>query len=198
MKDSIILASSSVVRAKMLDCAGVKFKMVNHLVDEDKEKRIILKEKNKLVKLSEILAQKKAVSISNCYKDSIVIGCDQVLIYEGKLFSKPENKSDLINQLSCLQGGKHYLFSSCCVVKKGTKRWVHTDKVTLTMRNLNAEKIETYVEENWEEVKLSVGGYNIESRGIKLFRYIKGDYFSVLGIPLTQLLNFLISINAIE
>tara|TARA_Y100000739_G_C20600052_1_gene462438 strand:- start:411 stop:1007 length:597 start_codon:yes stop_codon:yes gene_type:complete len=198
MKYGIILASSSISRRNILHAAGINFKAFNHLIDEDKEKRIILRTNTRLNELPEALAIKKAVSISNKYKESIVIGSDQVLVHKEKVLSKPKSINDLVNQLYCLQGNKHEIFSSCCIVKHGDVIWSHTERAILRMRSLNMRQIEIYVKENWEQVRFSVGGYHIESRGIKLFKKIEGDYFTIQGIPLIQLINFLISIKAVE
>jgi septum formation protein len=199
MKKGIILASSSVSRYKILQAAGINFQVVNHLIDEDKEKQRIISENNtRLGKIPEALALKKAESISKKIRKSIIIGCDQVLVHNGQVFSKPKSFDDLIKQLSILQGNSHEIFSSCSIVKNSNKLWSCTDRAVLTMRTLNTKQIEDYVKDNWEEVNSSVGGYHIESKGIKLFRNIEGHFFTILGVPLTQLMNFLISINVVE
>ena len=144
------------------------------------------------------LAKKKGMSVSKIYKNSFIIGCDQALVVKNIIFSKAKNSKDLKQQLLMLNGKSHKLYSSCAVLYQEEIVWSHTAEIVLLMRKLSQREISTYVDKNWESVKNSVGGYLIESTGKRLFKTIHGDYFSALGLPVIELLDFLISKKAVS
>ena len=198
MKINIILASGSHIRATLLRSSGVVFDVKKHKIDEDKEKKTLIKNNIITKEISMTLAKRKGMCVSKNYKNSFIIGCDQVLVLNNSIFSKAKNPSDLKQQLLLLNGKSHKLYSSCVVLYQEEIVWSHTAEIVLLMRELSQREINTYVDKNWQSVKNSVGGYLIESTGKKLFKTIHGDYFSALGLPVIELLNFLISKKAVN
>ena len=198
MKSTIVLASTSKSRIELLKNAGITFKSCNHLIDEAKEKEHSLKRAEKPYKIARGLAIKKAFSVMHKFENALIIGSDQILSFNDTIFSKPKSSGDLIEQISMFEGQKHTLYSSSCVLKGDKLVWSHTSSAVMMMRNLSLNDIERYVEDNWSDIKNSIGGYHIEGQGIRLFSSIKGDYFTVRGIPLLELVNFLISDDQIK
>ena len=198
MKSSIVLASRSKSRKELLKNAGIAFKSCNHLIDEAKEKEKSLKRAEGPYKTARALAIKKAFSVAHKFENALIIGSDQILTFNETISSKPQSSGDLIKQISMFEGLKHTLYSSSCVLRGGELLWSHTSSAVMTMRHLSLDDIERYVEDNWSDIKNSIGGYHIEGQGIRLFSSIKGDYFTVRGIPLLELVNFLINDDRIR
>ena len=149
-------------------------------------------------KTREFTINARSIKFSKIHKNSFVIGCDQALVVKNIIFSKAKNSKDLKQQLLMLNGKSHKLYSSCVVLYQEEIVWSHTAEIVLLMRELSQREISTYVDKNWESVKNSVGGYLIESTGKRLFKTIHGDYFSTLGLPIIELLDFLISKKAVS
>ncbi|MFL2798958.1 MAG: Maf family protein [Paracoccaceae bacterium] len=198
MKSTIVLASRSKSRKELLKNAGIAFKSCNHLIDEAKEKEHSLKGAEEPSEIAKGLAIKKAFSVMHKFENALIIGSDQILTFNETIVSKPKSSGDLIKQISMFEGLKHTLYSSSCVLKGGKLLWSHTSSAVMTMRHLSLDDIERYVKDNWSDIKNSIGGYHIEGQGIRLFSSIKGDYFTVRGIPLLELVNFLISDDQIK
>jgi len=198
MKKNIILASGSHIRSTLLRSSGVVFDIKKHKIDEDKEKKILIRNNIETKEIPMTLAKKKGMSVSKVYKNSFIIGCDQALVVKNIIFSKAKNSKDLKQQLLMLNGKSHKLYSSCAVLYQEEIVWSYTAETVLLMRELSQREISTYVDKNWESVKNSVGGYLIESTGKRLFKAIHGDYFSALGLPVIELLDFLISKKAVS
>ena len=192
MKTDIILASGSLIRSQLLQNSGVVFHVKKHKIDEEEEKKTLIKNNIETKKISINLAIKKAMDVSKSYKNSFVIGCDQALVFNNAVFSKARSPEELKQQLLLLKGKSHKLYSSCAVLYQEKIVWSYTAEIVLLMRDINQREVTTYVNKNWERVKNSVGGYLIESTGKRLFKTISGDYFSALGLPIIELLDFLI------
>ena len=180
-------------RIELLKNAGIAFKSCNHLIDEAKEQEQSLKRAEKPYEIARGLAIKKAFSITHKFGNALIIGSDQILSFNETIFSKPKSSGNLVEQLSMLEGQKHTLYSSSCVFKGNKLVWSHTSSAEMTMRHLSLNDIERYVKDNWSDIKTSIGGYHIEGEGIRLFSSIRGDYFTIRGIPLLELVNFLIN-----
>ena len=191
----IILASKSRVRSRLLKGAGVDFLVHPPAVDE----AIIKKQAGNVStkRLAQILAETKARQVSSAFTDALVIGADQVLECQGVLFDKPAGKKAVREHLSKLRGKTHHLTCSVCVAQKGEIIWCQTDRAEMTMLNFSNDFVEYYLEKTGESIQASVGAYQLEDIGIQLFESIKGDYFTILGLPLLPLLGFLRTKNGV-
>ena len=185
-KCKIILASTSKVRKKILDEVGLKFEVVAPLYDEDLEKK-----KLKLApkKLAIFLAKEKALSVSEKFRDAVVIGSDQVCEFEEKEISKSQNALEAIKQLKKFSGKIHFQNNAVCVALNGKIIFQSFSRVKLQMRKIDSKEIENYVKKDqpWG----CAGSYKYESLGKHLFEKISGDYYSVLGLAIQPLIAFL-------
>ena len=185
----LILASRSSIRAKLMNNAGIKFSIKPSDIDEIKVKT---KQKGRSAQdIALILADAKAHKISAIETNSIIIGVDSVLVCDGKMYDKPETIEDVKKRLVLLRGKTHQLISSICVKKNMSTIWKYEDRADLTMYQLSDVFIDEYVNKYGPMVMGSVGAYRLEAEGIQLFEQIKGDYFTILGIPLQPLIRFL-------
>ena len=192
---NIHLASKSETRGKLLKNAKISFSRIDHDVDED-EVKISLQNQSPTevaVKLSEL----KATQPNPENKEDLVIGSDQVLDLEGKLFNKARNLDEAKSQLMELSGKKHNLITSTVIAQNKNIIWRHLDKSTLVMRSLTTKEIDNYLNEVDKSILNLVGAYAIEQEGIKLFEKIDGDFFSIQGLSITPLINFLRQHNLI-
>lgn len=187
----IILASGSHIRAQMLRNAGVSFEVIPSDVDEAIIKGKCLSEGDDLRDIAMRLAEAKALSVSRQHENAYVIGADQVLGLDGKLFDKPSDMEDARARLKEFSGRKHTLYSAACIARGGDVLWQVIDYPTLTMCTLSDEMIEKYLADAGEDVLSSVGAYQLEGIGARLFHQVQGNYFSILGLPLLPLLAFL-------
>ena len=186
---NIHLASKSETRGKLLKNAKISFSRIDHGVDED-EVKISLQNQSPTeiaVKLSEL----KATQPNPENKEDLVIGSDQVLDLEGKLFNKARDLDEAKSQLIELSGKKHNLITSTVIAQNKNIIWRHLDKSTLVMRTLTTNEIDNYLNEVDKSILNLVGVYAIEQEGIKLFEKIDGDFFSIQGLSVTPLINFL-------
>ena len=193
MTNGIILASKSQIRSALLLKAGIEFTAIEAAIDEKEVKSSYVKEGYSARDIADVLADMKAKKLSYKYPDNLIIGCDQILEHNGQILSKAANPIDLVDQLKILRNNSHTFYSACVVYFGNKPEWRFIGSATMTMRNLSDEYIFKYVEDNWSEVKYSVGGYQIENCGISFFSKINGDYFSILGLPIIQLIDHLLN-----
>lgn len=187
----VILASSSSVRATLLKNAGVEFTVEIPAMDEDEIKRAMAADGADAAMMAESLATAKAVRISQRHGDALVIGADQMLDCEGVWYDKPTTIDQARSQLQALRGRGHQLISCVTVVRDGQRMWHHVARATLTMRPFSDEFLDGYLDKAGPDILDSVGAYRLEAMGVQLFSAISGDYFTVLGLPLLPLLDFL-------
>lgn len=192
---NIHLASKSHTRAKLLKNANIPFTAINHGVDEDEIKLSFaeLSPKNITEKLAELKATQP--SVSNI--DDFVIGSDQVLDFKGNLFNKAKDKKNAREQLIELSGNTHTLITSTVIAQNKKIIWRYLDQSKLTMRKLSLNDIDYYLNNIDPNVLNFVGVYAIEQEGIKLFEKIDGDLFSIQGLSILPLINFLWEHNLI-
>ena len=191
MTNNIILASGSEIRATLLQNAGVDFDVAIARIDEDMLRRSLEAEGAPPRDVADALAETKAAKVAMKNPGKLVIGCDQVLDFEGQVFSKPRDIDDARQQLVSLRGNRHQLLSAIVVFHENQPVWRHVGVVRLQMREFSDAYLDDYLARNWDSIRWSVGGYKLEEEGVRLFHRVDGDYFNVLGLPLIELLNYL-------
>jgi len=195
----LILASTSKIRARILEGAGLAFIVEPPGLDESVMRQAVSGEKVLGPHdVAEVLARAKAEAVSELARKAYVIGADQVLAFGDQILTKPDSMEAARRQLLDLSGKRHMLHSSVAVATEGETIWSTTETATLTMRKLSPEFIGHYLAAAGEEVLNSVGAYQIESIGIQLFETIDGDYYVILGLPLIPLLDTLRREGVIE
>jgi len=193
----IILASKSPSRRSLLENAGLVFSHQDSGVDEDIIKKTFL-QSGEISDLAMILAQAKALAVSDLFRDAYIIGADQTLLFEGRIYDKPISSLEARDQLLALRGKQHQLETAVCVIKNQQTLWSVSDTSWLIMRDFSPEFLGKYLAAVGESVTTTVGGYKLEGPGLQLFEKIDGDFFSILGLPMLKLLDFLRSENLIE
>ncbi|SIS83207.1 Maf family protein [Phaeovulum vinaykumarii] len=191
MHTPLILASASETRARLLRNTGILPVIQPARLDE----AAIRDELSALgldpARQAEVLAERKAMTISARNAATIVLGGDQILDCEGRIFAKPHTQEETCAQIAALSGRQHRLTTAVVAARGGEILWRHTVEAHLTMHQIPEPEIRAYVARNWPGLKHSVGGYKIEEEGLRLFSRIEGDYFSILGLPLVEFLTFL-------
>jgi len=191
MSTHIVLASGSAIRAQLLRQAGIEFEVSYPDIDEERMRRSLLDKGASPRDIADALAELKALKISSKSTGALVLGCDQVLDFEGRLLSKSENPDQALEQLTAMRGKWHMLLSAAVICRDGEPVWRHVGQVRLRMRDSSDAYLSDYVARNWDSIRHAVGAYKLEEEGVRLFSAIDGDYFNVLGLPLMELINFL-------
>jgi septum formation protein len=186
----LCLASRSKARRALLEGAGVTFDPVDVAVDEDAVKADLAAHRLDPKATALALAQAKAVETSQQI-DGLVIGADQTLDLGGELVGKAPDLGAARERLKALRGKKHRLHSATAVAERGDLLWTDVRTATLTMRKFSDLFLDRYLARNEEAALHSVGCYQLEGEGVQLFDRIDGDYFTILGLPLPPLLEFL-------
>jgi septum formation protein len=188
-KFPLILASQSRARQALLANAGIDFEAVPAEIDE----RAIQQASGLSAPddIAALLAREKARLVSMRQPGQFVIGADQTLALGNRLFSKPAGRAQAAEQLRALAGSSHELHSAVAVAREGRILFEAAAIARMTMRRLGEAEIDAYLNEAGEAVTSSVGAYQLEGLGVHLFERIEGDHFTILGLPLLQLLAFL-------
>lgn len=188
---NLVLASSSESRARLIRKAGLSVSIHPARIDEESLRQALMAENASSRDIADALAETKALKVSIRYQDAMVVGADQILDLNGKIFNKPVSPQDAVSQLTALSGKTHKLLSALVVVSNGQPMWRYVGQARLTMNELSPRFIAAYVERNWHMIQNTAGCYLIEAEGIRLFSEVEGDIFTIQGFPLTPFLNWL-------
>ena len=191
MPQKLVLASGSGIRRQMLENAGVSFEVSLPRVDEEAVRQSLLAEAASPRDIADALAELKARKVSTRMPEALVLGCDQVLSFDGQIMAKPSSRADAEQQLRQLRGARHQLLSAAVIYEDGQPLWRFVGTVRLQMRDFSDSFLTAYLDRNWPDISNSVGGYKLESEGLRLFTRVDGDYFTVLGMPLLEILSYL-------
>jgi len=186
----LILASGSAARRTLLEAAGLNFDVIPANIDEGKIRDAIVGATANVEgsDIAGVLAAEKARFVSIEHPNALVVGADQVLTLGGKFFSKAENLAEAREILSMLRGRTHELVSAVALARNGEVHWQTSATAEMTMRSFSDEFLGCYLEKMGERALHIVGCYELEGPGVQLFEDIDGDYFTILGIPLLELL----------
>lgn len=187
----LLLASASPIRLQLLRNAGLEVTAQPARIDEDAIRQGLQADAASPRDIADALAEMKARKLAEKNTDTLVLGCDQILAFKGRVFSKPETPDEARSQLSEFRGQTHQLISALVLYDDGKPIWRHMSEAKLTMRPLSDSYLDDYISRNWQSLRESVGGYKLEEEGIRLFFTIEGDYFSILGLPILPLLGYL-------
>ena len=188
---AIVLASASPARQRLLQSAGVHFKVITSQVDEAVIRETLTADGQEIdpVDMAEVLARAKAEDVSAREPGSTVIGADQILSCGAEIYSKPATMDEARETLLKLRGRSHQLHSAVAIAEDGETEWVFTDTADLTMRQFSIAFLGSYLAAVGNDVIGSVGAYQLEGMGLQLFERVEGDFFTILGLPMLPLLH---------
>ncbi len=195
---SLVLASASSARILMLERAGIRCETEAARIDEEEYRNAMRAAGAPASAVVEKLAELKARRVARHHPEAIVIGADQILDCDGVWFDKPPDLDRARADLVALRDRTHELLSCACVVQDDRRLWHHIDRAKLTMRDFTDEFLDDYLAMVGNDVLASVGAYRIEGPGAQLFSKIEGDYFTILGLPLLPLLQYLRDLGQVK
>lgn len=198
MAERIILASGSPFRRELLERAGVTFAVVRPEIDERAVEATLDGTGATPEELALVLAEAKALDVAGRFPDALVIGSDQTLSLDDRLFHKPRDLEEARRTLLALAGRTHHLNSAAVLAQGEVTAWRHVETARMTMRKLDPASIGRYLARVGEHALASVGAYQVEGQGIRLFEKIEGDIFTVVGLPLLPLLGALRENGALD
>ena len=192
---SIILASKSEVRKKILNDNKIECTVEPSNLDEDEVKKSLINQEATPELISKNLAELKANKVSQRRSGEIVLGADSVIDLNGKLISKPTNRTEAISILTSLNGKSHFLISSVCISLDGKMIWNYTEKAEMKMKNFTKEELQEYLTKISDKNLYSYNVYQIEGEGKKLFSEIKGNVDTIMGLPIKSIKQYLENIK---
>ncbi len=198
MAEKIILASSSQFRKAILMNAGLDIEIVPAGIDERAVEAPLQDSGASAEDVALILAEAKALEVSERKPGALVLGCDQTMSLGDEVFHKPADMEAARRHLLKLSGKTHHLNSAAVLARNGEVLWRHVGTASLTMRPLDPAFIGRHLARVGPKALLSVGAYQIEGEGIQLFDRIEGDYFTIVGVPLLATLAELRRLGAID
>ena len=187
----LLLASASATRLALLRAAGLDVTAHAARIDEETIRRALEAEGAHPRDIADTLAEMKARKIADRNPEALVLGCDQVLEFDRRVWAKPETPAEARTQLCALRGQTHRLLSALVLYDAGEPVWRHVGRADLTMRDFSEAWLDSYIARNWDSIRHSVGAYKLEEEGVRLFTRVEGDYSTVLGLPLLPLLGYL-------
>lgn len=186
----IVLASTSASRRAMLTAAGVAHEALPALVDEEAVKASLGEVAPR--DLADALAEMKALKVSQRVPGTLVLGGDSVVaIEDGTLLDKPVDRADAERHLKLLSGKRHDLYSAAVIAENGRAVWRHVDRARMWVRPLSDQFIAEYLDAEWPAIAGCVGCYRVEGPGVQLFSRIEGGHYTILGMPLLNILDYL-------
>jgi septum formation protein len=194
----VVLASASKIRSDLLHSAGVDHTCETSAIDEDIIKNQVRADGGTVETAAAALATAKAGDVAARYGQALVIGADQILECDGRWFDKPPDIKAAADTLAALRGRRHRLISAVSVYQGGAAVWHHLETPTLSMRDFSDGFLEHYIEAAGPGILQSVGAYRLEDIGAQLFSDIDGDNFTILGLPLLALLDFLRKVDVLK
>lgn len=187
----LVLATSSTIRQQILSDAGVSFEAIAARIDESSIKDALLADAQPPRNIADALAELKAQKVAMRHPNSLILAMDQVLVADGELFDKPNQRAEAKTQLQSLSGTSHHLISAAVAYENNAPVWRSVKTAKLTMRPLSDAFLDQYLEQEGDTILNCVGAYRLEGLGAQLFTSIEGDYFTILGLPLLEILAFL-------
>jgi septum formation protein len=197
-RQTLVLASASAARARILAAAGLDVTIDAVNVDESAVKDAFRAERRDAASCAIALAETKARRASGRHPGALVIGADQMLVCQGEWFDKPKDLAVARAQLRALRGKRHELPTAVAVLRDGAVLWHAVETPTLAMRDFSDGFLDDYLAALGEKALAGVGGYALEGLGVNLMATVEGDHFTILGLPLLALLDFLRGAGALE
>lgn len=186
----IVLASQSESRRAMLDAAGVDHVAEPARIDEDGVKAAMAGQPPR--DIADALAELKALKVSAAQPQAVVLGSDSIVaLADGTLLDKPVSREDAAAHLRTMSGATHDLWSAVVIAEAGRPVWRHVERARLTVRVLSADFIDSYLDREWPAIAGCVGCFRIEGPGVQLFAGLEGSHFTILGMPLLPVLDYL-------
>lgn len=198
MNSNIILASKSVHRKMLMQNAGLSFDTASADIDERVIEKAVQETGVTPQELALILANAKALDVSQKNPDKYIIGSDQTLSFEDDVLHKAADMEEARRRLLQLSGKTHQLNSAVVIIKDGQTLWQHVSTAELTMRELTPEFIGRHLAQAGDDILSSVGAYQLEKDGVQLFEKIEGDFFTIIGLPMLPLLEELRNLGVID
>ncbi|MAE51557.1 MAG: septum formation protein Maf [Micavibrio sp.] len=186
--EQLILASKSASRRAMLDGVALDYQAMPADLDE---RAIAQKYTGNPRKMAIELARQKALAVAGNNPDALVIGSDSLVELDGKVYNKADTPEEAVNKILSLSGKTHHLISAVAVARGGIILWDYCDSAAMTMRTFDRDFAQNYIQKIGAAAMDCVGAYQLEALGPWLFEKIEGDYFTILGMPLVQLLGYL-------
>lgn len=190
MSPPIILASGSQIRRSILENVGLNFSVKKPNVDEAAIKAAMQADNSKPRDIADALAEAKALKVSRA-ESGLIVGADQIMLMDDKIYDKPKNMKDARDRLLNMRGKAHFLVGAVVICENGMPVWRHASKTTLHVREFSEAFLDDYLAQEGKAVLSSVGAYKFEGRGTQLFSKVEGDFFSILGLSLLPVLDYL-------
>jgi len=178
----IILASSSPRRAKLLKDAGIEFVVESSDIEEIIDDR--LEPKDIVIDL----AKQKAEVVSAKHPEDIIIAADTIVVYDNEILGKPKDEEDAVRMLKMLSSEVHQVYTGVAL-QQGDKKHSFCSKTEVKMKKLSDLEIREYIQT--KEPMDKAGAYGIQGLGGALVESYQGDFFTIVGLPLKDLLSAL-------